>query len=366
MGYGLATEGWVLYVIICFNLLGGVAQASMQSIISNAADAKHQGSTMGAVSSLNSLMAVLAPVASLELLRWVSRPGRLDLDRLPFFVSAALMGVATLIRCVFPQPSRASRGPVPHEARQSPHPRFRLPGHPAHRPARAWRPSIADPPQRRLGRLHPAASSPRPSSSAAATPPPTGPRTARPQTVWDAGVPVLGICYGMQTMAVQLGGKVEVERPPRVWLRRGARHGHQVARRYQDFGTAEGHGMLKVWMSHGDKVTALPPGFKLMASTPSCPIAGMANEDKGYYAVQFHPEVTHTLQGQAMLTRFVRGSPAAGRLDHGRLHRGSGRPHPRAGGQRGSHPGPFRWRRFLGRGGADPPRHRRPADLRVR
>ena len=70
MGYGLATEGWVLYVIICFNLLGGVAQASMQSIISNAADAKHQGSTMGAVSSLNSLMAVLAPVASLELLRW--------------------------------------------------------------------------------------------------------------------------------------------------------------------------------------------------------------------------------------------------------------------------------------------------------
>jgi GMP synthase (glutamine-hydrolysing) len=64
--------------------------------------------------------------------------------------------------------------------------------------------------------------------------------------------------------------------------------------------------MLKVWMSHGDKVTELPPGFKLMASTPSCPIAGMANEDKGFYAVQFHPEVTHTLQGTALLTRFVR------------------------------------------------------------
>jgi GMP synthase (glutamine-hydrolysing) len=69
--------------------------------------------------------------------------------------------------------------------------------------------------------------------------------------------------------------------------------------------------MLKVWMSHGDKVTELPPGFKLMASTPSCPIAGMADEDKGYYAVQFHPEVTHTVQGAAMLTRFVREIAAA-------------------------------------------------------
>ncbi|MDP9096135.1 MAG: glutamine-hydrolyzing GMP synthase, partial [Pseudomonadota bacterium] len=73
----------------------------------------------------------------------------------------------------------------------------------------------------------------------------------------------------------------------------------------EDFSTAEGHGMLKVWMSHGDKVTALPPGFKLMASTPSCPIAGMADEARGYYGVQFHPEVTHTLQGRKLLERFV-------------------------------------------------------------
>lgn len=102
LGYGLATEGWVLYVIICFNLLGGVAQASMQSIISNAADAKHQGSTMGAVSSLNSLMAVLAPVVSLELLRWVAHlPVGSIWIGLPFFVSAALMGVATLITLRF-------------------------------------------------------------------------------------------------------------------------------------------------------------------------------------------------------------------------------------------------------------------------
>jgi GMP synthase (glutamine-hydrolysing) len=83
-------------------------------------------------------------------------------------------------------------------------------------------------------------------------------------------------------------------------------HGHtKLLQGIQDFATAEGHGMLKVWMSHGDKVTALPPGFKLMASTPSCPIAGMADEARGYYAVQFHPEVTHTVQGAALLERFV-------------------------------------------------------------
>ena len=128
-----------------------------------------------------------------------------------------------------------------------------------------------------------------------------------PQAVWDLGVPVLGICYGMQTMAVQLGGKVEWSDHREFGYAEVRAHGHtKLLDGIQDFGTPEGHGMLKVWMSHGDKVTALPPGFKLLASTPSCPIAGMANEDKGYYAVQFHPEVTHTLQGAAMITRFVR------------------------------------------------------------
>jgi GMP synthase (glutamine-hydrolysing) len=128
-----------------------------------------------------------------------------------------------------------------------------------------------------------------------------------PQAVWDAGVPVLGICYGMQTMAVQLGGKVEWSDHREFGYAEVRAHGHTaLLQDIADFTTAEGHGMLKVWMSHGDKVTALPPGFKLMASTPSCPIAGMANEEKRYYAVQFHPEVTHTVQGQAMLTRFVR------------------------------------------------------------
>ncbi len=128
-----------------------------------------------------------------------------------------------------------------------------------------------------------------------------------PQAVWDCGVPVLGICYGMQTMAAQLGGKVEWSEHREFGYAEVRARGHtRLLDGIEDFHTAEGHGMLKVWMSHGDKVTALPPGFRLMASTPSCPIAGMADEARGYYALQFHPEVTHTVQGQAMLTRFVR------------------------------------------------------------
>jgi GMP synthase (glutamine-hydrolysing) len=129
-----------------------------------------------------------------------------------------------------------------------------------------------------------------------------------PQAVWDLGVPVLGICYGMFTMAVQQGGQVEASTHREFGYAEVRAHGHtQLLKDIADFTTPEGHGMLKVWMSHGDKVTALPPGFKLMASTPSCPIAGMADESRGYYAVQFHPEVTHTLQGRALLERFVLG-----------------------------------------------------------
>ncbi|KGB97564.1 GMP synthase [Burkholderia multivorans] len=127
-----------------------------------------------------------------------------------------------------------------------------------------------------------------------------------PQAVWDLGVPVLGICYGMQTMAVQLGGKVEWSDHREFGYAEVRAHGHtRLLGGIEDFTTAEGHGMLKVWMSHGDKVAELPPGFKLMASTPSCPIAGMADEARGYYAVQFHPEVTHTVKGRQMLERFV-------------------------------------------------------------
>lgn len=127
-----------------------------------------------------------------------------------------------------------------------------------------------------------------------------------PQAVWDLGVPVLGICYGMFTMAVQQGGQVEGSTHREFGYAEVRAHGHtKLLDGIEDFRTAEGHGMLKVWMSHGDKITALPPGFKLMASTPSCPIAGMADESRGYYGVQFHPEVTHTVQGRQLLERFV-------------------------------------------------------------
>ena len=127
-----------------------------------------------------------------------------------------------------------------------------------------------------------------------------------PQAVWELGVPVLGICYGMFTMAVQQGGQVEASTHREFGYAEVRAHGHTVLlKAIEDFKTPEGHGMLKVWMSHGDKVTALPPGFKLMASTPSCPIAGMADESRGYYGVQFHPEVTHTVKGRELLNRFV-------------------------------------------------------------
>lgn len=128
-----------------------------------------------------------------------------------------------------------------------------------------------------------------------------------PPAVFEAGVPVLGICYGMQAMAMQMGGKVAWSDHREFGYAEVRARGHtRLLEGIQDFSTPEGHGMLHVWMSHGDKVTELPPGFKLMASTDSCPIAGMANEEKGFYGVQFHPEVTHTQQGTAMLSRFVR------------------------------------------------------------
>ncbi len=133
-----------------------------------------------------------------------------------------------------------------------------------------------------------------------------------PQAVWELGVPVLGICYGMFAMTVQQGGQVEASAQREFGYAEVRAHGHtRLLDGIEDFRTAEGHGMLEVWMSHGDKVTQLPPGFKLMASTPSCPIAGMADEARGYYGVQFHPEVTHTKQGAALLTRFVRDICAA-------------------------------------------------------
>jgi len=127
-----------------------------------------------------------------------------------------------------------------------------------------------------------------------------------PQLVFELGVPVLGICYGMQTMAAQLGGKVEhSDRHEYGYAQVRARGHTRLLRDIEDHTSAEGYGLLDVWMSHGDRVVELPPGFRLMASTESAPIAGMADDSRGFYGVQFHPEVTHTRQGGRILKRFV-------------------------------------------------------------
>ena len=127
-----------------------------------------------------------------------------------------------------------------------------------------------------------------------------------PQIVFDLGIPVLGICYGMQTMAAQLGGAVENGLVREFGYAEIRAQGHStLLRDIQDRSNAQGHGLIDVWMSHGDKVTKLPPGFKVIASNATTPIAGMADVARHFYALQFHPEVTHTEQGKAMLSRFV-------------------------------------------------------------
>jgi GMP synthase (glutamine-hydrolysing) len=129
-----------------------------------------------------------------------------------------------------------------------------------------------------------------------------------PDAVFRIGVPVLGICYGMQTMAAQLGGQVENSRVREFGYAEVRARGHsKLLDGIQDRVNGEEHGLLDVWMSHGDKVTALPAGFKVIASNESTPIAAMADEARGFYGVQFHPEVTHTRQGAAILARFVHG-----------------------------------------------------------
>ncbi len=127
-----------------------------------------------------------------------------------------------------------------------------------------------------------------------------------PQATFDLGVPVLGICYGMQTMAQQLNGKVGAGSKREFGYAQIRARGHSALfRDIQDATNTEGHGLIDVWMSHGDKVTELPEGFKVIASNTATPIAAMADETRRFYGVQFHPEVTHTKQGQTILERFV-------------------------------------------------------------
>lgn len=127
-----------------------------------------------------------------------------------------------------------------------------------------------------------------------------------PDYVYRAGVPVLGVCYGMQTMAMQLGGKVEGSHQREFgYAQVEVQTDSRLVREIQDAVSVNTKPLLDVWMSHGDKVTGIPAGFVTVASTESCPFAIMADEERRFYGVQFHPEVTHTRQGQRILQRFV-------------------------------------------------------------
>jgi GMP synthase (glutamine-hydrolysing) len=134
-----------------------------------------------------------------------------------------------------------------------------------------------------------------------------------PQIVFELGIPVLGICYGMQTMAAQLGGMVETSKVREFGYAEVKAEGQTaLLRDIHDRMDTNGNPILDVWMSHGDKVTALPPGFKIIASNASTPNAATADEARKFYGMQFHPEVTHTLQGKAIIARFVHDICGAG------------------------------------------------------
>jgi GMP synthase (glutamine-hydrolysing) len=127
-----------------------------------------------------------------------------------------------------------------------------------------------------------------------------------PEIVFNLDIPVLGICYGMQTMATQFGGVVSSSNEQEFGYAEVKTEGEGALLSGLFDRQSDSGDILDVWMSHGDKVTELPDGFELMASTPSCPIAAMSNDEKKFYGIQFHPEVTHTLKGLDLLERFVR------------------------------------------------------------
>jgi len=127
-----------------------------------------------------------------------------------------------------------------------------------------------------------------------------------PKIVFDLNIPILGICYGMQTMAIQLGGEAKSAKKAEFGFAKiRARNHSKLLMDINDVTNSEGHGLLDVWMSHGVEVTKLPKNFELIASSDNCPIAGFANNKKNYFGLQFHPEVTHTKQGTKILERFI-------------------------------------------------------------
>jgi len=133
--------------------------------------------------------------------------------------------------------------------------------------------------------------------------------------VFDLGVPVLGICYGLQTLAAQLGGTVAPASHREYGYVQVRARGHsRLLRDIEDHTSPEGYGLLDVWMSHADRVESPPPGFHVIAETTSAPLAGIADEERGFYGLQFHPEVTHTRQGARILERFVHEICGCGRL----------------------------------------------------
>jgi GMP synthase (glutamine-hydrolysing) len=124
--------------------------------------------------------------------------------------------------------------------------------------------------------------------------------------IFEPGVPLLGICYGMQALAAHFGGEVAPAAHREYGYAQVRARGHsRLLRDIEDHTTPEGYGLLDVWMSHGDRVDSLPPGFKAICTTDNAPLAGMADDERGIYGLQFHPEVTHTRQGQRIIERFV-------------------------------------------------------------
>ncbi len=133
--------------------------------------------------------------------------------------------------------------------------------------------------------------------------------------LFDLGVPVLGICYGMQALAAQLGGEVVPANQREYGYAQVRARGHSpLLRDIEDHTSPEGYGLLDVWMSHGDRVESLPSGFHVIAETENAPLAGIADETNRFYGLQFHPEVTHTRQGQRIVERFVHEICGCGRL----------------------------------------------------